>query len=145
MPRLRTDWEALLGKDVVKRFRGVRVEEIEAKAIAAMAAHPGVGPSGVAAAPFLSGAGQVFDVVPVPSGGAAHGGRRLGRGLAGVLAERLRSAVILPDGRHRELGLVVDLSDLIGDQRGGAARGHSRGSAGAEPARGHPLGGWLSC
>ena len=116
LPRLRTDWEALLGKDVVKRFRGVRVEEIEAKAIAAMAAHPGVGPSGVAAAPFISGAGQVFDVVPVPSGGLRTGAGGSVEAFAGVLAERLRSAVILPDGSHRELGLVVDLSDLIGDK-----------------------------
>jgi hypothetical protein len=64
------------------------------------------------AAPFADAKGNLFDVEQVgnPSGAAEIDA------LADRLAQRLAAAVILPDGSHRELGLVVDLSDHQDDR-----------------------------
>jgi hypothetical protein len=66
----------------------------------------------LSAAPFADAKGNLFDVAQVgnPSGAAAIDA------LADRLAQKLATAVILPDGSHRELGLVVDLSDHQGDR-----------------------------
>lgn len=117
MQRLRADWQGLKGGPFQSVLRDIRAETMVPHALRdAAAASRALGRdlrfTTLPAAPFADAKGNLFAVQQIanPAGAADIDA------LADTLARKLATAVILPDGTHRELGLVLDLSDHQGNR-----------------------------
>ncbi len=117
MQRLKADWKGLQGGQFLKVLRDIRAETmvphvVQNAAAAAKALKRDLRFTTLPEAPFADLQGNLFSV---EQAGHLNTAAQIDA-LADRLAERLAKAVIMPDGSHRELGLVVDLSDHHGDR-----------------------------
>lgn len=130
--RLRADWEGLTGEAAIRNLRDQRVEtllpDFIEQAQAAMSAAQKLHQAGLLSsealrytglpnAPFADASGNLLAVQRLRPADLASKGPA---GVANEVVHRLTTPAILPSGSHREVGLVIDLSDLPGDARAAA-------------------------
>lgn len=117
LQRLKADWKGAKARDFIKIAMDIRTETMvpnvvrDAKAMAG-ALGSDLRFTTLADAPFGDAKGNLFAVEQAANLGDAASIAAF----ADKLATRLSTAIVLPNGTHRELGLVVDLSDHQGDK-----------------------------
>ncbi len=117
MKKLKADWKGVKAREFIKVIREIRVDPILPHAIrdataAARALGVDLRYTKLPEAPFSDGRGNLFAVEQAAN---LTDPAKIDQ-FADRLAQKLASAVMLPNGTHRELGLVIDLSDHQGDK-----------------------------